>query len=78
MERRFVIFLCFAIATVMSMKTPLYVGGLFSIPEDLATGTKSYHSLVGSQMAIEDINELSEILLDYEIVLLYTNTEVSD
>ena len=58
-------------------KTKLYIGGLFSLPTQLKAGTKGYHSLVGSEMALEDINRLDTILPDYEVVLLVSDCGVS-
>ncbi|XP_072032778.1 gamma-aminobutyric acid type B receptor subunit 2-like [Amphiura filiformis] len=44
-------------------------------PEDLSTGSKGYHAMVGGQMATEDINNAKSILPGYEIVLLINDTK---
>ena len=82
MEHRGYFFILILSVTICANAKPrLYIGGLFSVyhnDTDLETGSKGYHSLVGTQMALEDINRPgSSILSQYELVLLYNDTQVS-
>ncbi|XP_022082609.1 gamma-aminobutyric acid type B receptor subunit 1-like isoform X2 [Acanthaster planci] len=55
---------------------PLYIGGLFPLSEE--DGWSRYFgwaSLKATERAIADINNSSEVLPDYEVVLIYNDTE---
>ena len=61
---------------VQGVRTPLYIGGLLPL-----SGGSSREfgrtSFVGSKRAVEDINNRSDVLADYELVLEWADTEVS-
>ena len=61
--------------TVISARTPLYIGGLFPLSEG-SSRDFGRTSLAGSMRAVEDINNRSDVLPEYEIVLDYADTEV--
>ncbi|XP_033639046.1 gamma-aminobutyric acid type B receptor subunit 1-like [Asterias rubens] len=59
---------------VQGVRTPLYIGGLLPL-----SGGSSREfgrtSFVGSKRAVEDINNRSDVLADYELVLEWADTE---
>ena len=76
MELTYIVCLCLWLELTLDVrciKPRLYIGGLFS-----GTRLKSYHSLVGSEMAVTDINRHHMILPDYELVLTANDTQVGE
>ena len=58
-------------------RTKLYVGGLFAITRKGSTGTKGYHAMIGGEMAVEDVNNATSILPDYELIYTVYDSKVS-
>ena len=58
----------------VSHRTPLYIGGLMPVLN--GTFQPGLISQAGSKQAVEDINNRSDVLPGYEIILEWADTEV--
>lgn len=54
-------------------RIPLYIGGMFS----LSGGWDGSGCLVSAELALDQINNRSDILPDYELKMIWNDTKVS-
>ena len=58
-----------------SPRKPLYIGGLLPLTKG-SSADSGLTALAGSMQAVEDINNRSDVLPDYELVVDWVDTEV--
>lgn len=57
-------------------KTPLYIGAILPYSKDGWIGAFGRQSVVGTKLAVKDINERNDVLEDYELKVIYRDSMV--
>ena len=65
------------VPSVADGRRPLYIGGLFPLSEkDGWSRFFGFGGLKGVERAIHDINNRTDVLPGYELIMIYNDTEV--
>lgn len=68
-----ILFLC---STPCEGKNPLYLGAILPYSNEGWIGAFGKQSLVGTNLAVEDINKRSDVLADYTLYVIYEESMV--